>query len=431
MSIRLAPMAALAVMRAVAADDIRLATVDPGHFHAALLQKEMLPGISRRVHVYAPLGPDLTAHLNRVARYNLRQQNPTNWEMEVHAAPDFFERMLAERPGNVVVFSGRNRGKIERIGRSVEAGLHVLADKPWIIVAADLPRLEAALNTADNKGVVAWDAMTQRFEITCVLQRELVNDAAIFGERLQGSPDQPTVYMESVHYLFKMVSGTPNLRPAWFFDIREQGEGLTDVGTHLVDLVQWILFPDQAIDHRTEIRMLQGRRWPTPLSEAQLRQVTGEPGGARLDYYCNNSVAYTLRGVHVKLDIKWDFEAAPGTSDTELAIFRGSRASIEVRQGREENYRPEVYVVPVRVEDKAAILAAVRRRGLDAEDLGARLRLVIPDRHRVGHEAHFAMLVEKFLGYVRNPKSLPRWEKPNMLAKYFVTTMGVKLGRGE
>jgi predicted dehydrogenase len=51
------------------------------------------------------------------------------------------ERMLRERPGNVVVLSGRNRGKIDRILAAVESGLHVLADKPWVISAADLPKI--------------------------------------------------------------------------------------------------------------------------------------------------------------------------------------------------------------------------------------------------------------------------------------------------
>jgi hypothetical protein len=48
-----------------APDSVRLITLDPGHFHAALFQKEMLPGIARQVHVYAPFGPDLLLHLNR------------------------------------------------------------------------------------------------------------------------------------------------------------------------------------------------------------------------------------------------------------------------------------------------------------------------------------------------------------------------------
>ena len=67
---------------------------------------------------------------------------------------------------------------------------------------------------------------------------------------MPGTASEPGVYMESVHYLMKMVAGAPNIRPPWFFDTAEQGEGFTDIGTHLVDLVQWTLFPDQAIDYR-------------------------------------------------------------------------------------------------------------------------------------------------------------------------------------
>ena len=116
----------------------QLITLDPGHFHAALIQKEMYPEVSQRVAVYAPLAPDLMEHLNRVARFNLRPQNPTAWQLDIHTSPDFLARMLAERPGNIVVLSGRNRGKIALIRASIEAGLHVLADKPWIIQREDL-----------------------------------------------------------------------------------------------------------------------------------------------------------------------------------------------------------------------------------------------------------------------------------------------------
>src|SRR6185437_2390791 len=108
--------------------DVRLMTVDPGHFHAALVQKEMYPGVAPRVDVYAPLGWDLYEHLKRVAAFNTRADRPTTWLTEVHASPDFFERMLREHPGNLVILSGRNRGKIDRIVASVRGGLKVLAD---------------------------------------------------------------------------------------------------------------------------------------------------------------------------------------------------------------------------------------------------------------------------------------------------------------
>jgi len=431
-----------------AAAEFRLMTLAPGHFHAALLQEKMLPGVSSLAYVYAPLGSDLTAHLDRIARFNSRRWDPTAWRLEVYAGPDYFERMLAERPGNVVVLSGRNRGKIGRIQASIGAGLNVLADKPWIIEASDMPQLEAALDSAGRKGLIAYDAMTQHFEVTCRLQRDLVNDPQVFGDRVLGSEAEPAVRSESLHYLFKNVAGVPNHRPVWFFDIREQGEGLTDVGTHLVDLVQWTLFPAEAIDYRRDIKILSAERWPTMLTEEQFRRVTGAAGfpkslaaavkNGRLEYYCNNRVHYTIRGVHTVVEIKWGFAARPGTRGVSIASYQGSRSRVEVRQGKRENYHPEVYVVPGKAGDKAELRAALERElerlqgeypGIDLQDSGGEFHIRTPAGLRVGHEAHFALLTARFFDYLRDPGSLPPWEKANMLAKYYVTTRGVELAR--
>ncbi len=415
-------------------DQFRLITLDPGHFHAALIQKEMYAGVSPRVTVYAPLGNDLTEHLNRVARFNLRKQNPTRWELDIHAAPDFLERMLAGPPGNIVVLSGRNRAKIDYIRAALGAGLHVLADKPWVIRSADLPKLEEALAAAQTKQLVAYDIMTERYEITSILQRELVNDPDTFGSILPGSEQAPAVYMESVHHILKLVAGVPNLRPAWFFDIHEQGEALADVGTHLVDLVQWTLFPETAIDYRTDLGLLAASPWPTTLTAAQFRQVTGEPGEG-LDYYCNTRISYTLRGIHTKLDVLWRWEAPPGTGDTHFAVYRGSKSCVEVRQGKEENYRPELYVVPGETAVRQALEHKVARLakqypGIAVEDRGSEIRVTIPDQYRVGHEAHFAQVTNRFFEYLKHPDQFPAWENPNMLAKYFVSTKGVEMSHG-
>ena len=77
---------------------------------------------------------------------------------------------------------------------------------------------------------------------------------------------------------------------------------------------------------------------------------------------------------------------------------------------------------------RVAALAQVRP-GLAVVDEGARLRVVVPERYRVGHEAHFAEVTERFLGYLKDPASLPGWEAANMLAKYRVTTEAVELSR--
>ena len=427
--------------------DIRFMTLDPGHFHAALVQKEMYPGVSKKVHVYAPLGPDLIDHLGRVARFNLRADHPTAWELEVHTGPDFLEQMLRERPGNAVVISGRNRGKIDRIQASLDAGLHALVDKPWILEAPDLPKLERALTTAEERGLVALDIMTERFEVTTQLQRELVSDPSIFGRLVPGTESDPAVYMESVHYLMKVVAGAPNLRPVWFFDTAQQGEGLNDVGTHLVDLAQWTLFPDQAVDYRKDVQVLRAQRWPTMIGRADFQRVTREDfpdfladrvKNDTLEYFCNTLVSYTLRGAHVTLSAIWDWEPAPGAGDSHFAYYRGSRAKVEVRQGVAERHRPEVYVVPNDGADQAALIAAVQKKvaalqpeypAIGVAEQGSELRLTIPDRLRVGHEEHFAQVTQRFLRYVRDRRTLPASERPNMLAKYYVTTQGTALAR--
>jgi hypothetical protein len=56
-----------------------LIVLDPGHFHASLVQKQMYPGVSKRVSVYAPLGPDLLDYVQRIAGLNARQDHPTWW----------------------------------------------------------------------------------------------------------------------------------------------------------------------------------------------------------------------------------------------------------------------------------------------------------------------------------------------------------------
>ncbi|MSQ95060.1 MAG: oxidoreductase [Gemmataceae bacterium] len=428
--------------------EIRFITLNPGHFHAALVQKEMYEQVAPRVHVYAPLGPDLIAHLGRIAGFNARSAQPTQWELEVHAGADYLQRLVQDKPGNVAVLAGRNAGKIDAILACLEAGLHVLADKPWILVPEDLPKLQKALDLADSCRLIALDIMTERYEITSLLQRAFVQDEATFGTIIPGSPEDPGVVMESVHYLKKLVAGVPLRRPGWFFDIHEQGEALSDVGTHLVDLVMWMLFPNQAVEVQNDVCVLSAKRWPTVLGKSDFQAITGDTDyprglhdaldGDDLHYYCNTLVNYALRGVHVKLNVLWDFEASPGGGDTHLAVFRGTRSRVEVRQGREEKYQPELYIIPNKTMEYTLVRRTIDLKlrtlqvdfpGVGVTDLGTHFRVSIPNSYRVGHEAHFAEVTKQFLRYLGNQDTLLAWEKPNMMAKYFVTTRGVETSR--
>jgi len=414
---------------------VRLITLDPGHFHAALVQKSMLEGVDAVVNVYAPAGPDLDRYLAMIEGFNSRAEKPAHWQMKVHTGPDFLDQMLRDRPGNVVVISGNNAKKSRYILECVKAGLNVLADKPMAINPEGFKLLEEAYRIAAEKKLLLLDIMTERHEITTLLQRELSHFPEVFGELDKGTPDNPAVTKESVHHFSKLVNGAPLQRPPWFFDPAQQGEAIVDVTTHLVDLVQWECFPERVIDP-AEVKILTARSWKTPITMDQFRKTTQLD--AWPDYLkplvdakgvlqtpANGEFTYTLRGVHVKVSVLWKFEAPAGAGDTHDSLLRGTKASLHIRQGAEQGYKPVLYIEPTGKPDPAwskaldAALAKLADRwpGITLKDLGDRRELVIPGKYKVGHEAHFGQVTETFLGYVRG-KPVPPWEVPDTLAKY-------------
>jgi hypothetical protein len=288
--------------------------------------------------------------------------------------------------------------------------------------------------------------MTERYEVTTILQRELARLPEVFGALEKGTAEQPAVEMVSVHHYFKEVAGKALIRPAWFFDPRQQGEAIPDVGTHLVDLVQWECFPDETLNWKQDIKVQAAKRWPTRLTAEQFKRVTGlekypdffkkdvGPDGV-LNVFQNGDVAYTVRGVHAKVTALWNFEAPAGAKDTHYSVLRGSRATLTIKQGAEEQYQPTLYV-----ENKSGAPAdafeqtlrqAVSRLcaawpGLEVKPAGTGWQIVVPDKFSVGHEAHFAQVTEKYLRFLADGQ-LPAWEVPNMLAKYYTTTEAYRL----
>ena len=78
--------------------NVQIITLDPGHFHAALVQKFMLPDVSPKVRVFAPEGDDVVQHLKRVEGFNQRAADPTKWEQVVYTGPDYLDRAMAASP---------------------------------------------------------------------------------------------------------------------------------------------------------------------------------------------------------------------------------------------------------------------------------------------------------------------------------------------
>ncbi|MDZ7331592.1 MAG: oxidoreductase [candidate division KSB1 bacterium] len=425
-------------------------TLDPGHFHAALIHKKMYPEVSPQIHIFAPNGPDVQEHLRRIEAYNRRSEDPTRWETILYLGDDYLERMLRLRPGNVVVISGNNRRKTEYIKACVAAGLHVLADKPMCMNREGFNLLREAFDLAQRKGVLLYDIMTERYEITTMLQKELIHIPEVFGELQVGSPEQPSIIKESVHHFFKYVSGQPLKRPGWYFDVKQQGDGLVDVTTHLVDLVQWECFPEQIIDFEHEIELVDARHWPTLVSPGQFQQVTQLPEfpdylrpylneSGELAVSANGEIVYKIRGIHVRIAVSWEFQAPDDGGDTHYSLMRGSKADVVIRQGKEQHYRPELYVEPADLGQPEAIAHALESTilklqsqypGIAMQPTPKGWQIIIPDSFRVGHEAHFAQVTEKFLQFLKNGK-LPDWEWAYMMAKYHTTTAALELALNE
>lgn len=426
-----------------APQEVVLLTLDPGHFHAALVQKTQYPQVSRDVYVYAPAGDDLESHLSKIEAYNQRAENPTDWNEIVYRGEDYLEKMLAEKKGNVMVTAGNNAKKTEYIKRTLDAGINVLADKPMAIDADNFELLKECFAAAERNGVLLYDIMTERFEISSILQRELSRIPAIYGEQEKGSPEQPAITKESVHHFYKNVSGNALVRPAWFYDVRQQGEGIADVMVHLVDLVQWECFPEEVLDYQKDIEINSARHWCTPVTLEQFKTSTGRDAfpdfllkdvkDGVLEVYANGEINYALKGVQAKVAVTWAFEAPPGGGDTHYSTMRGTKSNLVIRQGADQGFKPELYIEPQEALeglDEAFASIAGKYPGVSLEPFGNGWHVVIPESYRVGHEAHFGQVTEHFLQYLSEGR-LPEWEVPNMIAKYYTTTQAWKLAQSE
>ncbi|MDR3252095.1 MAG: Gfo/Idh/MocA family oxidoreductase [Tannerella sp.] len=430
--------------------EVKLITLDPGHFHAALVQKTSYPGVSPVVYVYAPAGADLDEHLKKISAYNARTDNPTAWEEIVYSKPDFLEAMLKDKKGNVMVTAGNNGKKTEYIRRTLAAGINVLADKPMAINVEDFETLKECFDLAKQNGLLLYDIMTERFEITTILQREFSMIPAVYGKQLSGTVDEPGIVKESVHHFFKTVSGVPLIRPAWFFDVNQQGEGVVDVTTHLVDLVQWECFPNQTIDYQSDIELLDAKHWTTAISPAQFKEVTGldrypdylakDVRNDTLQVYSNGNIFYKIRGINAKVSVVWNYTYPEGGGDTHYSVMKGEKANLVIVQGKEQDYKPVLYIKHIGLDapdsyekDLQQSLSAITEKyaGVGLKKIESDTwEVVVPKEYHNGHEAHFWQVTANFLKYLKDG-SLPAWEAPNMLAKYYVTTQALEMAKSK
>ncbi len=424
---------------------VKLMALDPGHFHAALVHKTMYPQVDATIYLFAPEGAEVNDFLNKIKSYNSREENPTQWKIESKLSANYLEDMVSQKPGNVMIVAGKNSKKIDYVLEAVKAGLNVYADKPLVINPDGFKKLKQAFKIAKKNNVLIYDIMTERFESTTRIQKLLSGIPEVFGGIVNGELEEPAISKESIHHFFKYVSGQPLVRPAWFFDVNEEGEGLVDVTTHLVDLVQWEVFSNQVID-TSNIEILSAKRWPTIMTLAEFQKVTGletfpdylqkDLKGDKLHVYSNGEINYTINGKHAKVSVVWNYQAPEGTGDTHYSIMRGTKSNLIIKQGVSENYKATLYVESNLGGDFEKVLKRAIANKIGSQFIGVSTEKIndttwkinIPDELKIGHEAHFGQVTENYLKYL-SEGALPEWEEPNMISKYYTTIKAYEMAK--
>ena len=383
--------------------------LEPGHFHAALTLRVKNRRVDPAIHLYAGPGPERDAFTALVRSFNTRDDDPTNWDLRIHESNAPEQALVEERPGTIVVLAGRNRPKLGTIARLYAAGLHVLADKPWLTDPAALPDLERATATWP----LAMDIMTLRHDVAARLTRRIAASPELFGA-LDRSSAEPAVDLHSVHHLLKVVNGAPLERPSWYYDTRIQGNGLVDIQSHMTDQAQWLVGDGPGFDYGRDFDLEHARLWRTPVPLDLFRASTGveefpetlagplEDGG--LDLACNGEIRYRLRGVCVRQRAEWGQREPEGGGDVHRTTVHGERATILARRAPETAFRTELHVTPRRPGrsfdtrlDEALARWEREFPGLSRRGSSHGHEIVIPDRLQTPHEAHFAMVLDDFL----------------------------------
>jgi hypothetical protein len=264
---------------------------------------------------------------------------------------------------------------------------------------------------------LADDIMTERFEITTMLQKEFVAQEAVFGQVRVDDDGSPTVFKESIHHLYKIVNDQPLVRPPWYFDVDVQGEGIVDVTSHLVDMTHWMLFPGVTIDFERDIELLNARRWSTSVPLDKFSKITQQnhfPDSIRnevkedgLHYFCNGELIYRIKEIPVHIRVIWNLEIPEGSGDRHFSIIKGTRSDLMIRQLPQRGFKVELLIVPQKnaSEVQTAVQGCLETWSLQYPGLSLgredeNILIKIPDELRTTHEAHFCQVRDTYLDYL-------------------------------
>jgi predicted dehydrogenase len=208
---------------------------------------------------------------------------------------DDWRALLDRRDISVINICSPNAAHVDQVLAAIAAGKSVYCDKPLSVTAEEAARVEAALPGWTGIGQMT---LHNRFYAATLRARQLVEEGFL-GEviGLRG------VYLHS-------GSVDPEAPLSW--KLRAGGGALLDLGSHLMDLVDWLAGPLAAV--RAETRIL----YPT--------RPDGRGGRAAVD--AEDQVVMTVRTVGGALGTLEVSKIATGADDDLRVEIHGTRGAL-------------------------------------------------------------------------------------------------------
>ncbi|NEA63734.1 Gfo/Idh/MocA family oxidoreductase [Streptomyces sp. SID12488] len=141
----------------------------------------------------------------------------------VPVVADTLDELLSEARPDVVSIASPPPAHHEQVLQAVEAGCHVLCDKPVGMTAGEVQDM---LTAATKKGVQHATGFIWRGDPGLSRMRDLVRGGRVGRVR-------------EVHSTCAL--GAPRMAMNWIYDESEGGGGLMQHGTHVIDRLRWLL----------------------------------------------------------------------------------------------------------------------------------------------------------------------------------------------
>lgn len=157
-----------------------------------------------------------------MASRNIQKAEKAAKEWDIPKAYGSYEALLEDPEIEAVYIPLPNHMHLDWIMKSIDAGKHVLCEKPLTLTAEEAKQLMAY---AEGKGVKVMEAFMYRFHPKWQMVRELMKVSGI-GE------------VHAIHTIFTYNNGDPkNIR-----NIKEYGGGaLMDIGCYAISSSRWIM----------------------------------------------------------------------------------------------------------------------------------------------------------------------------------------------